>query len=438
MNQFSKIIFFSIKTVWTTLLVSVLSGFSTHAQPPGQIIPDPEDPAWLSYSGGGSYFLCGPGDPEGFLYRGKRNADGSRSGDQVKLIDRLIKTGANGIYLMAVRSHGGDGNSSENPFVDSDPDNGFDEELLGQWESWFTRMDNNGITIFFFFYDDSSRIWGSKGSSDRGLTSNEVDFVETLVNRFEHHKHLIWVVAEEYEERFTPVEVKHYAAAIRAADDNNHVIAVHKLSGLSFDEFADDPNIDQFAIQYKRSTSIGNHDAMVTAWNNAQGKYNINFAEPINPYGTGQDARLKNWAIAMGGAYVMPIAWDIVTTPVDDSDLEDCKNLIDFMQFVDLSLMAPDDRLASGSTQFVLAKPGERYIVYSAVARGALGIKNMTAGKYDFRWLDIVAGKVVDQYNVAVSAGDQLWNLPNGFGGEVALYIRLAGSTSGTGPHLVR
>ena len=31
---------------------------------PGQIIVDPNNPRWLTYEGGGPFFLAGPGDPE--------------------------------------------------------------------------------------------------------------------------------------------------------------------------------------------------------------------------------------------------------------------------------------------------------------------------------------------------------------------------------------
>lgn len=49
----------------------------------GQIIVDPNNPSWLKYNGGGPFFLAGPGDPEGFLYRGALNADGTRNGDLI-------------------------------------------------------------------------------------------------------------------------------------------------------------------------------------------------------------------------------------------------------------------------------------------------------------------------------------------------------------------
>ncbi|GAG04017.1 unnamed protein product, partial [marine sediment metagenome] len=88
---------------------------------PGQIIIDPDHPQWLKRNGGRHLFICGPGDPEDFLYRGKRKADGTREGDQLQLIERLIAHGGNGIYMQIVRSHGGDGTRDHNPFVDCDP-----------------------------------------------------------------------------------------------------------------------------------------------------------------------------------------------------------------------------------------------------------------------------------------------------------------------------
>ena len=61
------------------------------AQPQsGQIVVDSSHPAWLKYEGGGPFYLCGPGDPEGFLYRGTRNADGTRDGDQLTLINQMV------------------------------------------------------------------------------------------------------------------------------------------------------------------------------------------------------------------------------------------------------------------------------------------------------------------------------------------------------------
>jgi hypothetical protein len=383
----------------------------------GHIIVDPDRPQWLRRKGGGPFFMCGPGDPEDFLYRGKLEPDGTRDGDQMALINKLKGTGANCIYLMAVRSHGGDGDKTHNPFVNSDPRRGFNHKVLAQWEEWFTEMDKNGIVIYFFFYDDSARIWNT---GDR-VGQQERDFIHTLVDRFEHHKNLIWCIAEEYQEALSAKRVKNIAAQIRAADDYGHVIAVHKLSGLDFSEFADDPNIDQFAIQHNVSGADALHKSIVGAWKSARGRYNLNMSEAAD-FGTGKDARQKSWACAMGGAYVMILGMDVATTA--KSDLEDCGRLVRFFESTNFYRMSPHDELKHGDTKYVLALPGDSYIAYTPQLRGKIGLRDMTAGTYELHWFDCATGKQVTQTKVNVGAGDQTWSKPRGIGNELAVYVK--------------
>jgi hypothetical protein len=406
----------AVVIVRTMLLIALCLTAVVQAQPlPGQIIVNPDDPAWLSYHDGGSFFMCGPGDPEGFLYRGTRNPDGTRDGDQMALIDKLKGTGANSIYLMAVRSHGGDGDRTQNPFVQNNPALGLNHAVLDQWETWFAEMDAHGIVIYFFFYDDSANIW-----SGDAVGSQERSFLETLVQRFRHHKHLIWAVAEEYSEDYSDERVSNIAAVIRAADTHVHPVAVHKRHGTNFSEFADDPNIDQFAIQYNRSSIGALHTGMLTAWKNAAGRYNLNLAE-ASKWGTGVTARQKSWAVAMGGASVMAYEWDIASTPV--SDLANCGRLVRFMEAVDLTGMAPHDELRHGGTQYVLAKPGERYIAYASALSGQIGLKGLAAGTYDVTWYDIAAEGRVLESSAALPAGDQTWQTPAGVGHELAVVL---------------
>ncbi|MEX2030589.1 MAG: dockerin type I domain-containing protein [Anaerolineales bacterium] len=390
---------------------------------PGQIVVDPANPEWLRYQGGGPFFMCAPGDPEGFLYRGTRNPDGARTGDQEALIAKLAGTGANGIYMMAIRSHGGDGGPSENPFVDSDPAQGLDDDILNQWEGWFTELDNQGVVAFLFLYDDGARVWDTGDS----VGEEERAFVYDLVDRFEHHTHLIWAIAEEYSESYSAERVSNIAAEIRAADDHGHPIAVHKLNGLSFAEFADDPSIDQFAIQYTASEADGFHDAVVSAWKDAAGRYNLNLAEG-HPDAFGQEARLRSWAVAMGGGSVMHLRWDIASSPI--AELEDCGRLAAFMESTGLLEMAPHDELAFGGTDYVLALPGKEYIAYGADLSGEMGLRDMEAGTYTLRWMDIASGTMVTQTDVPLATGDQTWRRPPGVGTEVAVHVLLADSAS--------
>jgi hypothetical protein len=215
--------------------------------------------------------------------------------------------------------------------------------------------------------------------------------------------------------------VKNIAAEIRAADDYDHVIAVHKLTGLDFSEFADAPNIDQFAIQYNVSNADALHEGMVSAFEQAKGRYNLNMSEAAE-YGSRPEARKKSWACAMGGAYVMILEMDIATTA--KSDLEDCGRLVRFFESTNFNEMSLHDELKFAGTKYVLALPGYSYIAYSPELRGEIGLRDMRPGTYEFRWFDCVIGNEVSQTKVNVAAGSQSWRKPGGIGGELAVYIR--------------
>jgi hypothetical protein len=389
---------------------------------PGQITVDATNPQWLVRPDGSPVFICGPGDPEGFLYRGTENADGTRNGDQLSLINRMMGTGANSIYLMAVRSHGGDGDADENPFVDRDHTKPLNRAVLDQWDTWFSTMDAAGIVIYFIFYDDGTIVWNT---GDQVLAPEKAFFRE-LVNRFESHANLIWVIAEEYQEGLSRNRASALAAEIRDADDHDHVIAIHQLNGINFD-FADDPNIDQFAIQYNVASRNALHAGMLDAWTNAAGRYQLMMAE-CAAYGGGAVARQKSWACAMGGAYVMIYEMDIASTAV--GDLVDCGNLVSFMESTPFHRMAPHDELKLGQTEYVLAEPGQGYIAYGAGATSSLGIRSLPAGTYTLHWFDCMKGTRETTGDVVVSGGDTTWPKPTGFTSEVAVYAERSSAVS--------
>lgn len=380
----------------------------------------PGRPQWLCRPDGRPLFICGPGDPEDFLYRGKLNPDGTRSGDQLALIRKLAGTGANSIYIMAVRSHGGDGDSTHNPFVDHDPAKGLNQAVLNQWEGWLRELDRAGIVTFFFLYDDSARVWAT---GDR-VCEAERAFVRGLVDRFEGIGNLVWCVAEEYQEALTARRASLLAAEIRAADDYDHPIAVHKLPGLSFEEFADDPCVDVFAMQLERGAAGALHRWCVKAWRLAAGRYNVTMAEAPD-FGVGQRARRKMWACAMAGAYVMVLDMDIASTP--PSDLEDCGRLVRFFERTEFYEMAPHDELAWKDTEYVLACPGDSYIAYTSRGRGLVGLRGLRPGTYRMRWMDCATGKEVVWRGIRVKSGEAAWSKPKGLGREIVVYVRRTG-----------
>jgi hypothetical protein len=157
----------------------------------------------------------------------------------------------------------------------------------------------------------------------------------------------------------------------------------------------------------------------VTAWRQADGKYNLNLAEAAN-YGSAATARKKSWAIATGGAYVMVLEMDIAGTSV--SDLKDCGRLVRFFESTSFYEMSPHDELKYAGTEYVLARPGHSYIAYASDLRGGIGLRNMTAGNYTLQWFDCATGNSVTEQK-RVGAGNQSWPTPTGIGHELALYL---------------
>ncbi|MCH7920668.1 MAG: serine hydrolase [Planctomycetes bacterium] len=421
---------------------------------PGQVIVNPANPAWLVYNRDDNrdgrldpFFLSGPGGPEGFLYRGRRLADGTRDGDQAELIGKLARYGGNCIYLMAVRTHGGDSakesrqspttypDALHNPWIHQDPAQGLNHALLDQWEEWFTLMDKHGIVIYFFIYDDAIKIGKRLGwplDQEGNLHPGERAFVTALVNRFEHHRSLIWCVMEEAQE-IGPQWQRHtskIAEAIAEADDHDHVIASHQLGGNVFFH-ADDPIIDQFAIQTRKDqveTIPAFREWMLDAWRKSGSRFNLNMSEDARHHelvGQGERAgtRHRSWVAAMSGAYVMCFGIEIADTP--PGFMTDCRKIQAFFEATEFQDMAPDTDRPLAGTRYLLASPHHSYIAYALAPQGGkMGIANLPAGRYVLTWFDCVAGSAMQSGHVQAVDADAVWRKPAQMGDEVALYVR--------------
>ena len=385
-------------------------------EPVGPLIVDPDHPHVFRRTDGPPMFLCGPGDPENFLYRGVQLADGTRDGDQDEIIAKLAPTGANTMYFQIVRSHGGDGDATHNPFVDGDPSLGLNEAVLDQWEGWLTAMGEAGIVPIFFFYDDSASIW----STGDVVGPEEQAFVEAIVDRFEHHPLLVWAVAEIYSSSMSVARASALAAVIDSADASDHPIAIHQGHGLVF-AFVDDPAVDSFAITYEAATPSQAHDGVASIFPGAQDEHNLLFAEAA-AQGTGATARAFVWAAATAGAYVTVFGQDIAST--DLADLEDCGRLREFFETTRFVDMSPHDELGGEGTAWVFARPAEAYILFGLAGEATLGLVDLPAAEWNLRWLDPAVGTRVDEV-VSHPGGPASLAVPAGFGAHAAAFLEL-------------
>ncbi len=386
---------------------------------PGQIIIDPDHPQWLMRKGGQHVYVCGPGDPEDFLYLGTRNADGTRDGDQVQRIQKLIKYGGNCIYMQVVRTHGGDAklDTTHNPFVNSEPNQGLDEDILNQWEDWVTLMDRNDILIYLFLYDDGARIWNT---GDR-VGPEEKAFVEAIVQRFKHHKNLVWNVGEESEERYSAARVQAIAEVIQQTDDHNHLIGNHHLSGTTFKAWQPEGAINHYSMQLNSSGEEAHQGAIATL-NEAAGRYQVIYSESTAAPTDIEGARHHAWAVAMGGLMPMFLSMDIASTPAES--LQQCRFLQQFFEGTDFYSMFPHDELSEAETKYVLANPGRSYIVYADQLQHTIGLKDVPAGRCLISWLDCQTGRTATGKTLCEQPGQATFKKPVGFGSECAAWIR--------------
>ena len=360
-----------------------------------------------------------PGDPEDFLYAGRRTPTGLETAIRSSAIRKLIEHGGNCIYLQVVRTHGGDAgpDRTQNPFVDSDPARGLDEDILDQWEEWFTLMDRNGILIYLFFYDDGSRIWDT---GDR-VGPEERAFVEAIVAKFKHHENLIWVVGEESEERYRTERVQAIAEVIRRADERGHLIGDHHHSGTTFKAWQPGGAIDHFSMQLNK-TGDEAHAGAVEALQKAAGRYQVIFSESTAMRTDPDGMRHHAWAVAMGGVMPMLLRMDIAATPVEI--LHQCRFLQEFFEATDFYALSPHDELKHDGTRYVLADPGRSYIAYADDLSGKMGIRNLGAGEFAVTWMDCRTGRTVDRIPETSGDGDQSFDKPPEIGRECVAWIR--------------
>ncbi len=413
---------------------------------PGQIIVAGTNPGYLKYKGGGPAFLCGPDNPETFLFLGGLNPDGTRSnGQQQLIIDRLTESGANAFHFQMFRMRRcnikDEGDDQHCPFVNFDPNtasDGLNDAVLDQWDGWIGQLEKAGVVIHLEFYNDATDVemMGWKLDENGNLHPDEKAFFEGIVKRFKHHKNIIWGI-EESVNKLPRVRTPHFmklSELIARVDNHNHPI-VHSFvtpdtsegdvhtDGVMSEEYIDDPHIsvvtwlhvlphgDDYEAQHRAYLKYARKDS---------DRFVVMKNETEHFPRTEPQSRIYQWSCAMTGIHALEAGHNVTKTHW----LLKADGLIaKFMEQTDFHKMKSRNDLAAGSTSWVLANPGNSYIAYTYDYSGPMGVRDMTPAKYDLMWFDPVDGDTVTQKDVSVSSGDATWTKPDTIGTEVALYI---------------
>jgi hypothetical protein len=416
----------------------------------GQVIVAGSNPGHLKYNGGGPVFLCGPDNPEDFLFRGTLNPDGTRSGGgQLEAINRMAKAGVNAFHCQMTRmrrcNYKDEGDDTHTPFVDHDPSKGLDEDVLNQWDGWLDKLEEKGIVVHLEFYNDATDVemmdW--KLDSRGNLPPDEKRWIEGIVKRFKHHKNIMWGIEESCNKlpaSRTP-HFKKIGELIARTDNYNHPIVQSFVvpndpegdfpaNGITSDEYIGDPYIrvvtwlhvvphgDDFEKQHQEYLRFYKRDAS---------KFVVMKNETYHHPRRGHKSRKYMWSCAMTGMHCLE-AYHHAGEASHEDTLRDDGLINTFMEQTDFHTMKPRDDLATGSTNWVLANPGNSYIAYTYNYSGPMGVKGMTTGNYDLMWFDTVDGDIVHQKGVSVYSSNVILSKPDSIGNEVALYIRRLGN----------
>lgn len=422
---------------------SAVEGLDDPAARPGQILVAGSNPGILKYNGGGPAFLCGPDNPETFLFLGDLNPDGTRSnGQQQLVIDRLAKSGANAFHCQMFRMRRcnikDEGDDTHCPFVDFDPSRPLNKAILDQWDGWISQLEKAGVVIHLEFYNDATDVerMGWTLDANGNLHLDEKRFFEGIVKRFKHHKNIIWGIEESLNKlpRARTPHFKKLSELIARVDNHHHPIVhsfvtldtsegdVHKDQVMS-DEYIGDPH-----IQLVTWLHVLPHGKDYEAQHRAYLKYSridsnrfIAMKNETERFPrTEPQSRIYQWSCAMTGMHALEAGHDVIRR---QKLLAADGRIAKFMEQTDFHTMTPRDDLAAGSTRWVLANPGNSYIAYTYAYSGPMGIKNMTAGTYDLKWFDTVDGDTVIRTGISVSSGDATWSKPDSMSNEIALYI---------------
>ena len=310
---------------------------------------------FLKFADGPFWLKGGEDDPEDFL------APGQTAGfpGKTAAIDYLAGHGVNSLYIM-LHTLGGDANNVW-PWVGATPNMAmqnhehFDLAKLHEWETLFSYIQSNGLVLHLLFEDDS------------GWTGfNRSLYYREMIARFGHHNGLYWNLSEEYNESYSANQIKSFAQLLSDLDPYDHPLTVHHAGGTNnWQAFLGDTRFDLTSFQTSRSPQNAAAINWTNLTNDSGHPIPISFDETGKIGPDHRDlARHIIWSVYLGGGN-----FEMHTSPLSSytdfaNHFADMHRARAFMEQMPFTQMVPANNLLSGTTAYLLAKPGEIYAAY--------------------------------------------------------------------------
>ena len=416
----------------------------------------PADPLVVDESGqwfkkqntGQPFFMAGVGGPEGYLYE-----TDARKQD---IVDELINSGANALYMHSIRSFEGDGYDFEDPFnVNNDASSGVKPGVFANWRKYLLQLDAAGIVTWLHVIDDTARPWGC----DVPLNEDAKDYIAELVSSFRDLNHLVWLSGEEYlMGSCSNAEDKALMEAIAAEiklHDPIHPIGVHHNNGQAM-QFGGDPNINVFAQQICGNSNDRSPEGVHARASQGDWVYVMAECHPwhlnLLHNNDRSNIRQSNWGTALGGGYpLLYNAYECAETgklcsrnsagdPATGSDphdpsaaiLGDLNRLKNFMLSSRFNELTPDDTLVTGDALWAMADTSAGlYLTYAKQSPQTMGISGLSNVNHRLNWFNPLTGeRVTEQALGSLSP----FTVPVTMGAEAALFIERIGPQENRAP----
>jgi hypothetical protein len=365
---------------------------------------------YLKFADGPYWLKGGTDDPEDFLAPGVMGDWPEKR----RNVDYLASKSVNSMYIM-LHNVDGDGDNVW-PWATRKDSEHFDVAKLRQWEDLFSYIQSKGIVLHLVLEDDS------------GWTGfNRAMYYREMVARFSHHNGIYWNISEEYEENYSPTEIKLFAQQLRDLDPYDHPITVHHAGGLSaWKPFLGDRRFEVTSFQTTRTS----RNAETIAWRNASSAAGRPVVIAFDETGKISLAdrslsRLIVWSVYLGGGNIELHTWPIDSFQEFEYHWNDMKHAALFLQRLPFWEMVPRNDLLVGGKgdRFCFAKPGEVYAIYIEESGSmALDLSGYMSS-FDVRWYNPRNGEYSD--GVVVQGGEVRTIGSPPFSGDAAAVIEL-------------
>ncbi|CAN0532224.1 unnamed protein product, partial [Laminaria digitata] len=312
-------------------------------------------------------------------------------------LNYLSSKGLNSLYFLTYNLDGGDG-CDVWPWVDDEDKLRFDVSKLAQWEVVFNHMDKKGIQLHMVLSErQNAKDIGSPGENGGTLNNVRKLYYREMVARFGHHLALQWNLGEENTNN--NARRKDFAAYIRSLDPYDHPITVHTSDSKAFSFYDDILGHSAFEATSLQA-DISDYNELAAYYRKeslATGRKWAVYADEQSPNAGNDRAdqlrQLGLYGNLMGGG--AGVEWYFSA----DLSLEDFRKydlLWDemayasefFQRHVPFSQMAPANELTPSSKDYVLAKPGQTYVIYVPEKQPVLLDLTGEEALYNVRWFN--------------------------------------------------